>query len=88
MGPQRASPTQARHWGKHSCPQSVWDATPSSELSSGFSLGLTHGSLPVHRVLAVVGHSPARDCTRAQRHAQGCCSLDHPLHPSGWLALG
>ena len=59
-------------------PPNVWDTRPSSELSSRFSLRLTHYPPPPPKGLC--GRSlPSWERCTAQRHAQ-VCSLNHPLN--------
>lgn len=62
-GPQASWPSGEALGATLAAPRNVWDTRPGSELSSGFSLRLTHCPPPPQpRALSVIGHCPARDC--------------------------
>lgn len=85
LGPQASYPSGealGKHW---LLPPNVWDTRPSSELSSGFSLRLTHCPLPRPEGSVCRRSLPSWGLCTARRHAQ-LCSLNHPLD-SGSQAL-
>lgn len=80
-GPQAPWPSGEALGATLAAPRNVWDTRPGSELSSGFSLRLTHCP-PAPPTKGSVCHRslPSWGLCTTQRHAQGC-SLNHPLEP-------
>lgn len=84
LGPQASCPSAEALREALANPRHVWDTRPSSELSSGFSLRLTHCP-PAPKGSVCYRSLPSWGLCTAQRHTQ-VCSLKHPPDPGGLLA--